>query len=432
MNLNLTLAFNYIESFFNAFQGLVVAVACCFTQRDVRFQVLLFACECFQAIGCHTKFECFKCSNPDYIKKIKQKYNDNRSTLNSFSYRSSYTSTPHDRKRGTNHLSEIEEDFSFNSSSRATSIVVNGDCNGNLTTTTLLTPPISTPTRQLSIKPSNKKDLNTKKKFLSPPANMLKKDSATSLASVFTTNSDGIKKKTKFFPSVCYECLFDSSKRNDFYQLSHRQHSKKYRHSSNDVNVNKNNSNSNCQMNGGGLLNQHGRSESNSSSEASFNVNNTSKTSKQELMRRWPIIFRRSMKTKLESSSAAAATADEGRLTVITTTNENDKENNCTQRSPFSKMVHFDEPNTSNNNTETNKINENNNSKKTLKSLKKSNIKKNNVNIFVNNLTANDESTMRQEQQEKMQEAILTNNINITTWPLLESIDAFIDDEVDG
>jgi hypothetical protein len=372
MPLTLTIAFNYIESFFNAFQGFVVAVACCFIQRDVRIEALIFICKCFKSASCYAQFPFCHCFNPDYITKLRQKNRDNRSSIASLSQR---MSSSLDKRRSLSHLSEAGEDLSFNSSSRAASI---NDSNG-LSTSLLSTATILP--KSLKIK---KKDTIVQ---------LVKKDSTSSLPSIKNGHST-----TKCFT---VDCLFDNNHRNDFYQSSHR-HLTKKPHSSNDSNVNKTNGNS--------LSVKDYRSESNSSSDTIVTI------PKKES--RYNRLFTSSRKYK-DDNNNNNNNKEDTHLLKAPLGNSSSDANECNR---ISKVVHFNE-NDSRKASEI--INNNNNENSNNKSFKKSNIKYSNIKKSSDILVSNNDNKYNEA-------SLIIKNINLNRWPLIfESINTFIDDDND-
>lgn len=192
MNRNLNLVFLYIESVLNSFQGLVVAIACCFIQRDARIETLIFICNWYKSTRCYQN-PVFQCISPDYVTMLRHKYRDNRSSIGNSFGGSAYSES---KRRSSCNLYESNG----RSNSKATSVILNSDRTSISTNTTLTAVPLKKPPliRQES------------KKFR-------RQSSTSSLPSVNSTHA--IK---------CYDCLFDKSTRNDFYQ-SKNQHSSKKR-----------------------------------------------------------------------------------------------------------------------------------------------------------------------------------------------------------
>ena len=78
INLILEITTVYAETFFNAFQGLVVSIACCFMHREVRIEFLLYICELLRKIECLQSFKCMRCLDSDYIRHLRYIYSENR------------------------------------------------------------------------------------------------------------------------------------------------------------------------------------------------------------------------------------------------------------------------------------------------------------------------------------------------------------------
>jgi hypothetical protein len=195
MNRSLNLIFLYIESVLNSFQGLVVAIACCFIQRDARIETLIFICNWYKSTRCYQN-PVFQCISPDYVTMLRHKYRDNRSSIGGNSFGGSAYSES--KRRSSCNLYESNG----RSNSKATSVILNRDRSSISTNTTLTALPLKKP--HLIIQESNK---------------FRRQSSTSSLPSVNSTHT--IK---------CYDCLFDKSTRNDFYQ-SKNQHSSKKRYS---------------------------------------------------------------------------------------------------------------------------------------------------------------------------------------------------------
>ena len=205
MSITLTIVFNYIESVFNAFQGIVVAVACCFIQRDVRVEALIFLYKCFKSAACYRKFPYCKCFNPDpdYLTKLRQRYRD-RGAISKTA--GSFGSIYDNNRRSLGNVFETHNDgLSCNSSSRGASLIVNSDLNSVSTYSALI---------------PKKNAVNKKVKEKNKIKVISKKNSLVSLHSINSQSN-------KCFSSVCYDCLFDKNTRNDFYQSTHRHTSKK-------------------------------------------------------------------------------------------------------------------------------------------------------------------------------------------------------------
>ena len=78
INLILEITTVYAETFFNAFQGLVVSIVCCFMHREVRIECLLYVCEKLRKIQCLQSFRCMRCLDSDYIRQLRYIYSENR------------------------------------------------------------------------------------------------------------------------------------------------------------------------------------------------------------------------------------------------------------------------------------------------------------------------------------------------------------------
>ena len=192
MGEKLNLIILHIESVFNSFQGLVVSIACCFIQRDARIETLIFLCNWYKSTKCSQISVC-QCISPDYVTMLRHKYRDNRSSIGN-SFGGSVYSEP--KRRSSCNLYESNG----RSSSKPTSITLNSDGNSISTNTTL------------TVLPQKKFDIIKIKK---EPKSFRRQSSATSLPSLNSTHTT----------TRCYDCLFDKSTRNDFYE--HRHLSKK-------------------------------------------------------------------------------------------------------------------------------------------------------------------------------------------------------------
>ena len=69
----------YAEIIFNAFQGLVVSIACCFIHREVRIELMLFICETLKKVKClRSSTTCMKFLESDYLRKLRVSLQDKR------------------------------------------------------------------------------------------------------------------------------------------------------------------------------------------------------------------------------------------------------------------------------------------------------------------------------------------------------------------
>lgn len=82
MKLNISDCFEivvtYIETSFNAFQGLVVSFTCCFIHREVRIEFILYGCQLLKKIKCLQSFRCMQCLDSDYIRQLRYIYHERR------------------------------------------------------------------------------------------------------------------------------------------------------------------------------------------------------------------------------------------------------------------------------------------------------------------------------------------------------------------
>lgn len=68
----------YFETFFDSFQGFVVAITCCFIHREVRIEFILSGVQFLDSMNCIKNLRCMNCLNSDYVRQLRYMSNERR------------------------------------------------------------------------------------------------------------------------------------------------------------------------------------------------------------------------------------------------------------------------------------------------------------------------------------------------------------------
>ena len=353
MSATARLVFEYIESVFNSFQGLVVAIACCFIQRDVRIETLIVICNWYKRTKCYEN-PIFQCISPDYVTMLRHKYRDR----NNSSFASG--SVIETRRRSLGNL--YEPINGGRCLSRQTSAILSSDPNSVTTNATITT------TVTNSVLLPKKSDLVKTKKETKLLIN--RQSSASSLPSLNGTTR-------------CYDCLFDKTTRNDFYQSAHRHGTKKR------------------------LSNDFQNKISNGSIKK---IENRKKDSKKKFLS-----SSCKMRNDIKDENLSLSAQQSPSLPLSTVNSNGVNLNEISKSSP--KVVHFNET-----------TNPKENSRHVYNiPFKKSNIKNKNKEASATQVSPNIQINILANQVEEDKQ----NLLNTSEWPLLyQSIKDFIDDDV--